>query len=119
MPGRRTVDAVEHGTMTRAGDEFNHDPFYFCAKCARAHGRALPECDGLRGGYAPPVTALGAQLSSVDQAVDQWVEMERKAAAWDQLRLHLELVASTAISPENLLDWLDELLPPPEKGSRD
>lgn len=43
----------EHGEMVEPGDEFNHDPMYFCAKCGYVHTRASGSCDGLRGGWNP------------------------------------------------------------------
>jgi hypothetical protein len=33
----------------------HHDPTHYCAKCGIAHTSAYTYCDGLRGGWPPPV----------------------------------------------------------------
>lgn len=39
---------MRHGEITRPGDEFNKDTFYFCAKCLKSHTTNYAGCDGLR-----------------------------------------------------------------------
>lgn len=39
---------MRHGEITRLGDEFNKDTFYFCAKCLKSHTTNYAGCDGLR-----------------------------------------------------------------------
>lgn len=41
----------KHGDLIDPGDEYSHDPYYHCAKCAGSHTTTYTGCDGLRGGY--------------------------------------------------------------------
>ena len=103
---------MKHGDLIRDGDEFNREPWYWCAVCERVHGRDVADCDGLRvplqavtdpygvpTGVVPRVETSGylqefhrierAMMQPladvVQKVVDDYLLMERKARAWDTL----------------------------------
>lgn len=71
---------MTHGEMTIAGDEFNRDPMYYCAKCSSSHTTRYAPCDGLRGGWNPRSIddATPAEWDAASRAA-----MEQKAPTKD------------------------------------
>lgn len=55
----------------------------------------------------------------IQQAVDRWIDMERKAKAWDKLQHEVkvnEQLTCASTAPE-VLDWLDSLLDSPHPSA--
>ena len=49
---------MNHGAITRQGDEFNNDDMAYCAYCGASHTVSYKGCDGLR--RPPPAAPLVA-----------------------------------------------------------
>jgi hypothetical protein len=106
--------STQHGDLVRRGDEFNKENWYHCARCGSAHAVDLPQCNGLRWRpgygvptgvvprveamkgidhfiYNPPLRRSAVAREAVlgpdpiQEAVDDYILMERKAKAWDAL----------------------------------
>lgn len=115
VPRRR-----KHGDLFRDGDEFNREPWYYCAKCNGNHGLDIAQCDGLR---EQPVGGTfswerPAALDPIAKAIDDYLLMERKARAWDALKAWAEKDRYTAsASLDYLLDLMDDLVHPAQETS--
>ena len=100
----------KHGDLVRPGDEFNREDWYFCAVCGGAHAVDVGACDGLRR----PLEQVRKYAGPIARAVDDYLLMERKARAWDELE---QRATSCEVTARDVLALRDAVVHPAHDSS--
>jgi hypothetical protein len=61
----------KHGDVTREGDEYNLETWYYCEICFRSHSWDYEGCEGLRNRVKAGREALNRQIASATKAVQK------------------------------------------------
>lgn len=61
----------KHGDVTRHGDEYNLDTWYYCEICFSSHAKEYEGCEGLRNRVKAGRDALNKQIASATKQVQK------------------------------------------------